>query len=170
MNEATPQAFVWDGLHSIMVPQRPKLCDRQYVDGEEYRLGVIEERSTNSHNHYFAMLHEAWNSLPDELAMRFPSPEHLRKWALIQAGFYTVDDFACATHEEAMRLAVFLRTHEPYIVTVIEGATISRLEAKSQSMKAMGKREFQESKEKVLDVVAALIGTTRDALSKARAA
>lgn len=168
--EATPQTFVWDGVHSVMIPERPKLCDRQYVDGEKYRLGITEERSTNSHNHYFAAINSAWNNLSDEQAMRFPSQEHLRKWALIQAGYFTISDFACANAEEARRLASFLRTHEPYIVTVIEGATVSRLEAMSQSTKSMDKKTFQESKTKVLDALAELIGTSRDALSKASAA
>lgn len=168
--EATPQNFHWDAAASVMVPDAPKRADRQYVDGEHYRLGVIEERSANSHNHYFAALWETWANLPEDQAARFPTPEHLRKWALIQAGFYTVSDFACASPAEAIRLAAFIKSHDPYIVTVIDGATVNRLEAKSQSRKAMSREEFQHSKEAVLDVLAALIGTSKDALSKASAA
>lgn len=168
--EATPQNFHWDAAASVMVPDAPKRADRQYVDGEHYRLGVIEERSTASHNHYFSAVHEAWSNLPEDQALRFPTPEHLRKWGLIQSGYYTVSDFACATPAEAIRLAAFIRSHDPYIVTVVDGATVNRLEARSQSRKAMSKEEFQRSKEAVLEVLATLIGTSKDALSKASAA
>ena len=168
--ESTPQYFAWDALHSVMVPDHPKRCDRQYVDGERYRLGIVEERSMASHSHYFAMLNQAWANLPEDIAERFPTTEHLRKFALVRSGFYTASEFACSNHEEALRLAGFMRGHDVYAVIVVKGNVITRMEARSQSRKAMSKAEFQQSKERVLAFVANLIGTNVDELQQARSA
>ena len=48
---------------------------------------------------------------------------------------------------------------------VVNEATVTVMTAKSQSMRAMGRVEFQRSKEAVLDVVAQMIGVKRDALA-----
>lgn len=143
-----------------MVPRRKALADRTYVDGEDYRLGVIEERSANSHNHYFAMIYESWLNLPEAEADRFPTPEHLRKWAVIQAGYYINSDFACGSNAEAVRLAAYIKGIDDYSVVVVKGSVVMRLIAKSQSMKTMDKQEFQDSKTKVLEIVSGLIGVT----------
>ena len=83
---ATPQPFRWSG--SAMEPIRPRAADRAYVIGEVYTLDIWEPRSTASHNHEFAWLAEAWRNLPENLADLYPTPEHLRKRALIDAGYY----------------------------------------------------------------------------------
>ena len=57
MTTVYPVNFRWDG--EAMVPLNPRLADRYYVVGETYRLEPREERSPNSHNHYFAAVHEA---------------------------------------------------------------------------------------------------------------
>lgn len=163
MNDA-PQYFTYDAERSVMVPRRPKLADKTYVDGELYRLGVIEERSENSHRAYFAELHSAWLNLPERESERFPTSEHLRKYALIKTGFYDADAFPCASKAEALRLAAFIRPHDEFALVVVKDATVTRYTAKSQSYKAMGRDEFQKSKTAVLDYVSSLIGTTREQL------
>ena len=42
-----------------------KQADRDFVVGMTYRLVKHRERSTTTHNHYFAAINEAWQSLPD---------------------------------------------------------------------------------------------------------
>lgn len=162
----TPQYFIWDAEHSAMIPRRKALADRQYVDGQEYRLGVIEERSANSHSHFFAALTEAWKNLPDDLAERFPTPDALRKYALIKAGFYDSSEFICKSNAEALRLAAFLRPIDEYGLVVTRDASVRRLVAKSQSLRAMGREDFQRSKTAVLEIVSALIGVTPKALAE----
>jgi hypothetical protein len=44
------------------------------------------------------------------------------------------------------------------------------MDGQSQSVKAMGNRDFQQSKSDVLDFVADLLGVTTDELAKAEAA
>ncbi|WP_234840443.1 hypothetical protein [Sinorhizobium meliloti] len=57
-----------------------------------------------------------------------------------------------------MRLAAFIRPIDAFSVVDVKEATVTRYVAKSQSMKAMGKQDFQESKTAVLDFLDDLIG------------
>lgn len=160
-----PLAFRWDGEH--MVPLNPRAADRQYVVGERYHLEHREERSSQSHAHYFAALNEAWQSLPDELAEQFPTEAHLRKFALIRSGFRDERSVIASSKAEALRLAAFVKPMDEYAVVSVSGAAVVVLTAKSQSMRSMGKAEFNRSKDAVLDFVAGLIGSTRDEITRA---
>lgn len=153
-----------------MVPLRPRLADKEYCIGELYRLGVIEERSRNTHNHYFALLHEAWSNLPDDLAERFQTEEHLRKYALVKAGYFDERSIVCGSKAEAQRVAAFIKPMDDFAIVTVSEATVRVYTAKSQSKRAMGAKDFQDSKTKVLEIVAALIGVTPEALAKSRAA
>jgi protein gp37 len=72
-----------------MVPHRrfKSACDAEFVVGDVYQMVVQEQRSMRSHAHYFASVNEAWLNLSESDAERFPSVEHLRKFALIRTGF-----------------------------------------------------------------------------------
>lgn len=148
----------------VMVPRRKNVACRTYVDQCEYRLAVEEERSSNSHNHYFSALREAWTNLADEDAARFPSVDHLRKRALIKAGYHDERSIVCASKAEAQRVAAFVRPMDEYAIVLVSEAVVRVLTAKSQSTKAMGKDVFQQSKTAVLETIAAMIGTTPEAL------
>src|SRR5258708_5689576 len=97
-----PIAFEWDG--EAMKPLQPKLADKEYVVGERYTLAPFEQRSLATHNHEFAWLYEAWMNLPEALAEQYPSPEHLRKRALIDAGYY--DEVAIDAGSKAAAIRV----------------------------------------------------------------
>ena len=159
-----PLTFTWDG--EAMVPKSPRMADKLYVVGEEYRLAPHEERSINAHNHYFACLTESWRNLPEDLAMRFQSVEHLRKWALVKAGYRDERSIACSSKAEALRLGAFIRPMDDFAVVVVNEATVTVMTAKSQSMRAMGRAEFTDSKQKVLDVVASMIGVSSKTLAE----
>ena len=156
--------FEWDG--EAMVPRKgfAKRCDETYVVGEIYRMEVREERSLISHRHFFASVHEAWLNLPEALSERFATPEHLRKYALIKSGFRDERSFACGSKAEARRLAAFMQPFDDYAVVVVRESTVIAYTAKSQSMKAMGKKDFQRSKDAVLGVCAEMIGVQPEAL------
>jgi len=158
--------FDWDG--DAMVPRPPfrKKCDEEFAVGGIYRLEVREERSWQSHAHYFASLHDAWVNLPEHLAERIPTAEHLRKFALIKAGYRDERAIAADSPAEAERLKALVKSYDDFAIISSDGNIVTVLTAKSQSMRAMGKKDFSESKQKVLDIVAGLIGTDTDTLKK----
>jgi len=164
MTDPIPMIFDWDG--EAMIPRRPRLADKHYVVGESYRLAPVEERSMRSHRYYFASLNEAWKNLPEALAERFPTSEHLRKYALIKAGHYDQRSVVAASKAEAQRVAAFIRPMDEYAIVGVSDATVTAYTAKSQSMRAMGKQTFRESADAVLEIVSAMIGTSRETLQQ----
>ncbi len=141
------------------------LCDRLFVVGETYPLAVHEDRSWNSHRHYFAAIKDAWENLPEDQAERFPSPEHLRKYCLVRAGYSNSQTVVCESAAEARRFISLAKSLDEFCVVTIREKVATVFTAKSQSVKAMGAREFQDSKRKVLDECARLIGVEPSALA-----
>jgi hypothetical protein len=160
----TPLYFEWDG--EVMRPLRPKQADKEYTVGQRYRLGPVEERSMNSHNHYFAALREAWSNLQAEDAERFPTMEHLRKYALVKAGYCDERTFVLKSADEAEKLATSLLELDEFSVVDFNGNLVRLRRAKSVAKNAMPAKEFQKMKTDVLDVVAAMIGTSTAELEK----
>lgn len=136
-----------------------KRCDQFFVVGETYRIEFREERSTNSHKHYFAAINEAWKNLKDEDSDRFPTPDHLRRWALVRAGYADERSIVYDTPEDAARSAVLARSLDGFAIIVPRGNVLKIYTAKSQSMRSMDRATFQASKTAVLNIAADLIGT-----------
>lgn len=135
-----------------------RLCDRQFVVHEQYQLIVHQPRSRESHNHYFACIQTAWENLPDEIAPNFLSPEHLRKWCLVRAGYADETVIECADKAAAKKLLKLWKRKDEYAVVVLRESVAKIYTAQSQRVAEMGKRKFEESKEAVLKVVSDLIG------------
>ena len=154
----TPRSAYWQGE-----------ADKQFVVGQIYLIEAVEERSIRSHNHFFASVAEAWRNLPDNLLALHPSPEHLRKHALIRAGYHESKSIVCSSAAEAQKVAAFIKPDDDYAIVIVRDNVVTRYMAKSQSMKAMGKKEFQASKDAVLDEIAKIIGVDPASLG-ARAA
>jgi hypothetical protein len=129
--------------------------------------GADYGRSQASHDHEFAWLAEAWRNLPEHLADIYPSPEHLRKRALIEAGWCTETVVDCSTAAAALRMAAIVPALDEFAYAVVRGPILTIRRAKSQSRRAMGAADFQKSKSDILDVVSRLIGVTPDALERA---
>lgn len=164
---AAPITFQWDG--EAMAPASvfwARKADEAFVIGETYRLVEHHDRSMASHNHYFAAITEGWQNLPEHLAERFPTAEHLRKYALVRAGYADERSIVCASKAEAQRVAAFVKPMDDFAVVVVSEATVKVYTAQSQSMKAMGKKAFQDSKTAVLDVIDEMIGVERGATSR----
>ena len=151
--------FTWDGDSFVPRPAFREKCNSQFVCGEVYRMDIREERSEASHRHYFASIREAWLNLPEHMAEQVATPEHLRKFALIKAGYRDERVIAAESPEEAQRLKALVRSYDDFAIISVDGNTVTVLTAKSQSMRAMGKKEFSESKKKVLDIISNLIGS-----------
>ena len=155
-----PIPFTWDGESMIPAKRFARICDRAFVIGQEYPMIVHEERSAASHSHYFACLAECWRNLPDAIAEGFPTVEHLRKKALIKCGYADERSIVAASKAEALRVAAFVRPMDEYAVVLVSECVVKVFTAQSQSMRAMGRKVFQKSKDDVLAYAASLIGVT----------
>lgn len=167
MSSIPPLLFRWlgDGFEPAG-PAWAKRADQQFVVGETYRLEFREERSYQSHRHFFAAIHDAWQNLPEQWAQMFVSPDHLRRYALIRTGYADQELMACDSAADAERFRAYIASRDDFAIVTVHDAVVSVLTAKSQSVKAMNKAEFQESKQAVLDYVASLIGTSADTLQQ----
>lgn len=167
MTRSQPIVFRWNG--EAMIPATPfmsRLADKTFIIGEQYRLAEEHERSGASHRHFFASIHTAWMNLPEAMADRFPTSESLRKWSLIKAGYRDERTFVASSRAEALRFAAFVRPIDDFAIVTATGATVVIWTAKSQSVRAMGGKVFQASKQACLDVIAELIGVEPAALSR----
>lgn len=154
-----PLWYRWNG--AAMIPARPELAERIFRADGHYLLEAHHERSYQRHKAYFAGLHDAWSSLRVD---DFPSPEHLRKAALIKTGWYDERTIVCDSPEMAERVAAFIRPIDEFHVVSVSGPVVRQWVAKSQSYKAMGRDAFNRSMEEVLDYVAGLVGVRREEL------
>jgi hypothetical protein len=136
-------------------------ANKQFQVGHAYPLMPQESRSTQSHKHYFACVRKAWDNLSHEQLEQFPTAEHLRAWALVKSGYASETVIVCASFDDARRVAVLSRDAAKIRIVGIEQKVVTVWTPHSQSVKAMGHRLFQESKEKVLDICAGLARTTR---------
>jgi predicted transcriptional regulator of viral defense system len=160
-----PVKFVWDGDNMVPETRFKRLCDKQYVIGQNYRMVEEAERSRASHDHYFAAIEDAWQNLPENLTDLYPTSEHLRKRALIAAGYADQKSIVCTSHAEAVRVQAFMKAAIDYSMVTIEGSTVTLYTPKSQSKRAMGAKEFQLSKQSVLDIVAEMVGVEPEKLA-----
>ena len=130
MNAALP--FRWDGSVMQPLPGFVKRCDAAFVIGEVYNLEAIEQRSAKSHAHYFAAVNEAWVNLPERLGDQFPSPDHLRRWCLIRAGYAEQRQIGASSKAEALRLAAFIKPMDSYAVVTVRESVVIVYTAESQ--------------------------------------
>lgn len=148
----------WTGTHFDPLKRHEGALSAEMVIGQIYRLDIDNERSMASHRHEFASLNEAWLNLPEDIAARFPSKEHFRKTLLIQEGFYHQREIVCGSNAEALRWMRELRLRDDFAAYSVAGNVIIERVAKSQSVKAMGKADFQRSKQAILDAAWSLAG------------
>jgi hypothetical protein len=153
MSETFPMLYEGNGLFRCLHPKRVKL-DVGAVHGWQ----MAEHRSKASHDHFFAIINEAWKNLPEDMGDDFPSPEHLRKWALIKAGYCSETRIACANNNEAMTLATKAKAMDKYSIVAIDGKSVTIWTADSQRRDAMGRQAFQEAKERALHIISNLLG------------
>lgn len=147
------------------------LCDANYELDEILTLAEIQDRSMASHRQYFAMIREAWKNLPENLQLEPYAGHyhHLRKHALILCGYRAEPmSFVMASHAEALRSAPVLKAAmKEYCLAPVRENTVTILRAQSQSLKDMGRTDFQQSKDRTLTWVSELIGADVMALKEA---
>jgi hypothetical protein len=168
---APPIPYVWTTdvyPEGAFVP-RPAFARRAaeaFGAGEVVVLAPHEPRSKRSHDHFFAVVHEAWLNLPELGAHRFPTEDHLRKFALIRTGWRDERSIYIGSKAAAGRVAAFIRQYDDFAIVDASGPTITVWTAKSQTLKAMGPRDFQTSKTDVIEWLAKALKVTPEALAK----
>lgn len=166
----TPLPVYWDGEVLVPFTRYKHMAAHCFTKGVTYPIVIHAERSRRSHDHYFATIHEAWLNLPETIAERWPTDEHLRKWALVHCGYCDERSLVLASAEAAHDVAAFIRPSDSYAVITVAGPVVRVFTAQSQSQRAMGQKVFQASKTQVLDMIAAVVGVEREILQKAGAA
>jgi hypothetical protein len=156
----TGAAFVPDGNREL------SYCQQLFGSGEVFVIDPEQERDMNSHRHYFAQLKEAWRNLPEELDQQYPDPDIFRKKLLVEAGYFHESEIVCDTVRDAETSLAFMASLDVSATIVRRGRVIKKYVAKSQSLAAMGRTEFQRSKWAVLELAANLIGVTPKKLER----
>ena len=159
MSDHAPIRFRWTGDAFEPIGVRGKAeCDALFAIGAVYALEEHQERSSASHAHFFASVAEGWKNLPDDLLEEYPNPETLRKKMLIKGGFRDERTIVCNSAAMAEKVGSFVASMDRYAVVTVKSSVVRVYTPQSQSMRAMGKAEFQKSKEVVLGFIADLIG------------
>lgn len=165
---SAPSPIMFEAIEDgVLVPAKRFQVEaaRRYEPHQTYLMEEVQERSVASHNHEFGWLKEAWSNLPEAIADLYPHPEHLRKRALIEAGYYNEEIVDAGTNAAALRVASSFRKREEFSLVIVRGHFVILRTAKSQSRRAMKKEEFQASKTAIMEVIAAMIGVDPATLS-----
>lgn len=133
-------------------------CDKMLVIGETLTWEEIKLRSMKSHDHFFVCVNESWKNLPEAVAMEYPSSEHMRKRALIKAGYCTQTHIVCRDHHSAIQASALMLGLDEYLMIEIVGLVVTVWKAESQSLKSMGAKKFQKSKDDCLSMISDIAG------------
>jgi len=160
---SVPFLAYWDG--EVFRPMRNHAGNvgKSYKTGMVYRLGELNH-SEASRGHYFAVINKAWKTLPEAFGDRFTTPDMLRKWALIRAGYSNKQVIACDSIREADRWSTLAKTMNEYAEIGVYGKNVVIVTAESQKQHLMGRKRFQESKDAVFEVLASILCVTVDQL------
>lgn len=143
-----------------------RLFNEMFLPGHRYEIIPHAGRSGKSHRHYFSCIREAWKNLPEKISDDYPDAETLRKRTLIKLGYCDQADIVCGSHEAALGAAAACRRLDRYAVIVARDSVVRIITAQSQDTKSMGRKAFQESKQAVIEELAAMVGITVDELAK----
>lgn len=154
-----------NGDFRVLSNQWAERADKEYVVDEVYPFVEWHDRSQASHDQQFAYIGELWASIPERFSNEpwAQSPDHLRKFALIKCRYCDTQTYTCGSRAEAERWARNLRPLDEYSIVSVEGTTVYRFTAQSQSKRAMGAKLFQESKSAIIEFIEDLVGIRNEA-------
>lgn len=172
----SPACFHWVKAGSVAPdvevlvaePKFQEMCRRQFGGFGEERIVLtgLENRSMKSHDHFFACVARAWENLPDDVVARYPTAEHLRKWALVQEGWCDEQTFVMKNDGQAAVIGRKLRKLDEYAVITVRDGVCHVFTAKSMSGTNMKHEAFQECKDAVLGRLSQMCGIDVAALRK----
>lgn len=150
-------------IDAAMVPTLTNRAKEEFVIDELYHLEASDHSSDKSRGYYFARVEDLHDNLPPQYEERFPSPEHLRKYALVHCGYRDEEFIVTDSNEHAIAAAAILRRRDAFAVMKVEGNVLRIWTAKSQRRMHMKREEFEASKTAVLDwIEQTLVGVPRD--------
>ena len=126
--------------------------------GEHYRLEIFNERSQKYHAKYFATIADAWEHLPEPWSILLPSPENLRKYALIKAGHCDATTFVLKNRPEALAALAAFRLFDGYCLATATKNVVTVWRARSQRKAVQDARQFYETTQKVFTIIGEIIG------------
>lgn len=150
--------YAGEGSFEATSKSTQELLDRQLVVGEAYRIDIYHERSEKFHAKYFAVIADAWEHLPEAWAALLPSPEHLRKYALIKAGWCEVVTFPMKSKEDAIRAINTAKFFDAYCLATASANVLTVYKARSQRKSYQSAVEFKEIAGKVFHIIGEMIG------------
>ena len=134
------------------------MLDKKLVVGECYRLDIYNERSEAFHGKYFATISEAWTHLPMPWDQMLPTPEHLRKYALIKAGWCDSIIMPMKSKTDAIASVHAMKLLDAYCIATATGNVLTIWKARSQRKAFQSAKEFYETAVRVFDVIGGIIG------------
>lgn len=157
--KAGPIVCTWEGDGFKPLSGRALDVARDaYAPGERVALVPYDQRSRLSHDHFFTCVRGYWQNWPEDYEIAIASEDQLRKHALIHTGHY--DESACAfssSAEIAHYITMMTRAVDYAEFSTFDNVVVVRI-AKTQRKKLMGAAVFQQSKQDVLDFLAAVVG------------
>lgn len=149
---------MWNPERKVFHPHGRSLAQCESLDPATWYNMLLEgDWSVESHNHYFARLNELYLNLPESVAGRFKNIDHFRAWCLVHEGFANEQCQLFETPSAAQIAAKAIARFAPYSVVDVSGSVLRIWTAKSQARGRMSKREFESSKQKVLELAEHLV-------------
>lgn len=132
-----------------------------------YAIEFKDGPSDLSRRHLMACIGSAWRNLKETDQDRWPSPEHLRKWATVRAGYSTERHVVCESAQVAKEVAVLARSLDEFAVITLKGNVVRVYTAQSMSRRpgAMDRATFGTAKTVILGIVSDLIGVDATTLA-----
>lgn len=168
-----PYMMVWHpeiGEFGAFVPTRgiARLVAGKYTAGMGYLLEPATLGSTPFERAFFASVNTAWQNLSDDRQREeYPTPDHLRKRALIKCGFHRTSEIVFDTDKDARRAAATAKLDDEYCVVVVSGNVMRKYVAESMKVRTKQDRErFKLMADAVLQLLAATLGTTKKELER----
>jgi hypothetical protein len=155
----------WDGEAFRPLPRHAKSCNARFVVGERYMVEPEAPHNMLERRAYFAQIREGWLNLPESIAAEFPTPDHLRKHALVKTGYADEKTIVCRTNRDAVMAAAFIEALDGFAIIEVRGNVLKAWKPQSQSVKAMGSDAFRASKNAVLDWIAKAIAVAPETLA-----